>query len=249
VKKLGGYEAELVDILKKNLRAKGFTYAYLAKELGLSEASVKRVFAERTLTLSRFCAVCEIAGLSFAELARQLRTVTDSGYFSEEQEHELARDPKLFSYFYILMNGSPPARIVKEFEITAAESSRFLVKLDKLGLIELHPKDVVKPLVNRHVKWRPRGELMARYETKMREEFFASSFQDQGEQLRFVTGKLSPKSLARLERKIAQLLVDYDDLNEFDESVATPPHENVCLLVAYRPYTFSVIASLKKRAP
>ena len=43
----------LVDALKRALKGKGITYAAVAEGLGLSEASVKRMFSRRDFTLQR----------------------------------------------------------------------------------------------------------------------------------------------------------------------------------------------------
>lgn len=238
--------ADLVEALKKILKARGITYAELAQELGLSEATVKRTFAERSFTLDRVNQILDLLGITFYDLAKQLRPDQDSGYFTEDQEGELAADPKLFSFFYILVNGWSPERVPSEFEITAAEVSRFMLRLDRLRLIELKPKNAYKPLVSRHVKWRPGGALMARYQAKMKQEFFGKDFEGEGELLRFVAGKFTPRTVERLKRKVMQLLADFDDLDDESDSTAPPP-ENYCLLVAYRPYTLSVISGLKKR--
>ena len=40
----------LVDQLKRELKSRGITYAQLAKLIGMSEASVKRMFAQRMAT-------------------------------------------------------------------------------------------------------------------------------------------------------------------------------------------------------
>ena len=38
--------AQIISLLKRSLKTKGLTYRDLAKRVGLSEASIKRVFAE-----------------------------------------------------------------------------------------------------------------------------------------------------------------------------------------------------------
>jgi len=53
----------LVDTLKRILKGRGITYATVAAGLGLSEASVKRMFSRRDLTLQRLEDVCRIAGV------------------------------------------------------------------------------------------------------------------------------------------------------------------------------------------
>ncbi|MCY7313627.1 MAG: helix-turn-helix transcriptional regulator, partial [Pseudoxanthomonas sp.] len=51
---------ELIDALKRTLRAQGITYRDLALRLKLSEASVKRMFSQRAMTLQRLEQVCEV---------------------------------------------------------------------------------------------------------------------------------------------------------------------------------------------
>ena len=53
----------LIDVLKRELRKQGKTYRDIAGVLGLSEASVKRLFSERTFSLDRLDCICEMLGV------------------------------------------------------------------------------------------------------------------------------------------------------------------------------------------
>ena len=64
--------AALLEVLKRQLKARGVTYAQVARHLKLSEASVKRMFSQKEFTLSRIDAICEVAGIEFSDLARSL---------------------------------------------------------------------------------------------------------------------------------------------------------------------------------
>ena len=44
---------QLVEALKRVLKAQGLTYANLAERIGMSEASVKRMFSEQSIRLER----------------------------------------------------------------------------------------------------------------------------------------------------------------------------------------------------
>ena len=48
----------IVRELKRLLKARGVTYADLGRRIGLSEASVKRIFSRRTMTLGRLERIC-----------------------------------------------------------------------------------------------------------------------------------------------------------------------------------------------
>ena len=55
-------------VLKRSLRAAGLTYADVARHLELSEASVKRLFAQESLSLKRLERIATLAGSSIADL-------------------------------------------------------------------------------------------------------------------------------------------------------------------------------------
>ena len=78
----------IVQVLKRSLKTKGLTYKDIAKRVGLSEASVKRVFSAKTFTLQRLESVCAAIGMSMAELVRLASETHDSapGSLSLEQE-------------------------------------------------------------------------------------------------------------------------------------------------------------------
>ena len=73
----------LEDALKRALRAGGVTYADVARDLGLSEASVKRMFSRGAFTLERFEAVCRMVDLGITDLVR----------LQEEGEHRIFSAP------------------------------------------------------------------------------------------------------------------------------------------------------------
>jgi len=59
-----------VGALKSALRSRGMRYRDVAAGLGLSEASVKRLFAEETFSLRRFAEVCALIDMSVSAAPR-----------------------------------------------------------------------------------------------------------------------------------------------------------------------------------
>ena len=60
--------ADLVSVIKKELKAVQMTYADLAVALDMAESSVKRMLAKGDMPLSRIDAICRALKLDFAEL-------------------------------------------------------------------------------------------------------------------------------------------------------------------------------------
>ena len=87
---------DLVSALKAELRAAGVTYADLADALGMSESSVKRVFAKADMPLSRIDEMLRVLKMDFAELARKVADAQPlSRQLTDEQEAAVVADRKL----------------------------------------------------------------------------------------------------------------------------------------------------------
>ena len=96
---------ELIDALKRLLKGRGMTYAQLATKIDLSEASVKRMFSQQTMTLARLDEICEALGIGLTELVEHARPEHEPlSALSEEQEEELVSDPRLFLTLYLALN-------------------------------------------------------------------------------------------------------------------------------------------------
>src|SRR6187431_373018 len=62
----------LVEVIKRELKRSGITYAALARSLGMAESSVKRMFAKGDMPLARVDEICRVLKIEFAELAREV---------------------------------------------------------------------------------------------------------------------------------------------------------------------------------
>jgi len=170
---------QLTAALKQCLKAKGVTYADLAPALGLSEASVKRIFSKGDLTLARLETVCRQVEIDFYDLARLARgRDARAGALTAGQEQALARDPRLLTLLHLLLNDWTFRDIVAEYQLAEAELVRMLVRLDRLGVIELQPGNRVRLRCPKDLAWRPGGAVWATHERRVLEEFFGAGFDD-----------------------------------------------------------------------
>jgi hypothetical protein len=238
----------LVEALKQCLRARGMTYAMLARELRLSEASVKRLFSRGTFTLARVEEVLRVLDLDLVELARMARG-GDGGpaELSVEQETVLARDERLLSVFWLLLNGWRFGDIVEEFAITRTELTLALAKLERARLIDWDAGERVRLRVAKDFAWRAGGPVKKAYGLRVTAEFLRSRFAGPLEWLRFEARDLSPASAAMLRRRLERLVAEFGELAEVDSTLPARKREGVGLLLACRPWEFSVVNALKKR--
>jgi transcriptional regulator with XRE-family HTH domain len=239
---------QLLDALKRVLKSRRVTYSELARRIGLSEASVKRLFSQQTFTLSRLQQVLEALEMDFFELARLARGVGDAPQeMSEAQEQALASEPHLMGVFYLLFNDWQPTQILARYELSAAELTRLLAKLDRLQLIDLLPGNRAKLRVSRHLRLKPSGAIRAKHGQRTMSEFLAVEFDRHGGHFRFEFRDISPASFAVMQRKIDRLAAEFNELAELDSTLPPERRESIGLALGMRPWRIGQVTGLKER--
>jgi transcriptional regulator with XRE-family HTH domain len=235
--------------LKRGLRSRGITYAMLAKRISLSEPSVKRILSRGSLSLPRLERICEATGISMEELVRPVPGAHSepSSTLTAAQETALAADPQLLGCFYLLTNGHAPRDVAAELGADEKLLRRWLVKLDNLGLVELRARLGARLRVHAPISWREDGPIRRTYEHQVREEFMRSAFTAADESLHFRSAELSDASRQVLQRKLARLSADFNELAELDRHLSSREKRSVALMTACRPWVFSMFDGLRKR--
>ncbi len=237
-----------VEALKKSVRARGLTYAALARRLRLSEASVKRMFSRGTFTLARIEEVLAAVELDLYEVARMSRGAgTGAAELTHEQEAGLAKDERLLAVFWLLLNGWTFDEVVAAFSISRTELTVAFARLAKLKLIEWGPRERARLLVPRDFVWRAGGPAKKAYARRVMSEFLEARFDAPLELMRFETRELSPESAAILKHRVERLVAEFNEFAEADSAVPSGRRVGVALLAACRPWEFSAVNALKRR--
>jgi len=239
--------AALIDILKRELKARGVRYADLAKRLKLSEASVKRMFSRRVLTLDRLDEICACAGLDFSDLARALaRDEILVSQLTHEQEKEIVSDRKLFLVAVCVLNHVSFEQIVAKYDLTEAECVRLLMQLDRLKFIELMPGNRVRLLVSRTFAWLPDGPIQRFFNDQAHNEYFRSCFDQADEFMLVVNGMLSRQSSAAVVERLKRVAREFSGLHNDDVRLPLGQRSAMSVLVALRHWELDAFAALKR---
>jgi transcriptional regulator with XRE-family HTH domain len=241
------HTAALVEVLKRELKARQITYASLASQLRLSEASVKRMFSRRDFTLKRLDEICRYAQLEFSELARAVvRDETLITHLTPEQEKEIVSDRKLFLVAVCVLNHVTFDQIVETYDISSAEGVRLLSRLDHLKFIELLPGNRIKLLVSRTFAWLPDGPIQRFFNQQAHNEFFRSRFNRPDEFMLVVNGMLSKSSSADVVNRLKRITREFSDLHNDDSRLPLGERSAMTLLVAVRHWQLAAFAELRR---
>lgn len=233
----------LVNELKRVLREHRITYQDVATHLDLSEASVKRLFAERKFSLVRLEQVLELAQMEISDLVERLHTSRE--YVSQltpSQEQALVEDSQLLVIALLVLNRWSADEILATYDFSEQDLQKQLIRLDRLKMIELLPFNRYRLLTARNFTWHKDGPVQKLFAGQIQREFFDSAFAGPGERLRFVAGTLSPDSMIQLHREIDRLAARFDELVERDTKLPMQRRYGSSAVFALRPMEYSMFA-------
>lgn len=239
--------SELVDALKRLLKAQGLTYAALAAELGISEPTVKRMFSRRSLTLQRLQQICGVLHVGLAELAEEAqRGAPPLAELSAAQEQALVDDPALLLALYLVLNRWSQAEVLARYRFSEPEWTLLLTRLDRLGIIELQPGNRARTRTARNFRWRREGPMQRFFQQRLLPEYFDRGFEGEHDRLLLLSGMLSRASTLQLQRRLEEFAAEFDRLMAQDAGLPAAQREGLSLVLAQRPWSLSLFADLRR---
>ena len=239
--------ADLVTVLKKELKAAQMTYADLALALGMAESSVKRMLSRGDMPLSRVDAICRALKIDFADVARR---VADSqpllAQLTEAQEKAVVADKKLLLTAICVLSQWTLEQITGNYRLTQTECIKYFAQLDRIGIIELKVLNRYRLKLAKTFRWRPQGPVMHYFRDNALLDYFSGGFDGGGEGLLLVHGSISrslaPSFLERMQR-VAQ---DFAQQHQTDQKLGDKDREGYTLLLAMRSWEFGAFTALRR---
>ena len=227
----------LVATLKRTLKLHGLTYGDVAEGLGLSEASVKRTFAEQSFSLSRLEEICQMMGWGISDLVKAMEAERSQlNELTEPQEEELVSDTRLLLVAFLIVSGWSVVEIQSFYEFDEHQMVQYLARLDRLKLIDLLPNNRIKLLISTNFAWRKNGPIQRFFAQHMQAEFFKSHFDGTDESFLMLSGMLSHEASMRLMKKMDQLANLFNELIEEDKHRPLEERFGGGMILALRPW-------------
>lgn len=238
---------ELVDALKRLIKARGLTYAEVAGRIDISEASVKRWFSQADMTLEKLESICVAIGCDLQELLEFSRTEKPPvSELSEEQEEALVADPKLFLALYLAINRFSEEDVLSRYRFTKPEWTLLLTRLDRLGIVELQPMNKVRLRTARNFRWRSGGPIEQLFARQLLPEFFAQPFTGEDDKLVLLAGSVSDPTAGLMKQRLEDLAREFDLLLARDTSLPSKERVGVSLVLAMRPWRLKAFDKIRK---
>ena len=166
-------------------------------------------------------------------------------YLSLKQEEVLAKDARLLHFFLLLQEGWSVAKILQGYTITNLESTGFLIRLDKLKVIELLPRNRVRKILGGQLRFLKEGPIGKQLRSVAKSTFLESDFKTENEYLTFLSLRLTTTDVLKLKTQLLQLSKDLSIKSELRHA-----HNNtqeLGLIIGLRPWSAPFMQALRKR--
>lgn len=240
---------DLITVLKSELRRAGITYADLARELGMAESSIKRMFAKADMPLSRIDEVLAVLKMDFAELAREVALASPPRReLTPEQERAVVADPKLLLAAICTQSGWTLEQIVDTYTLSKPQAVACLLALDKLGFIELRVNNRYRLKIDKTFRWRPDGPVMQFFREHAVADYFEGGFDGSGEMLMLVHGQVSAAQAVQFNERLQRLAQDFAQQHLADQRLPAHGKQAYTVLIGMRSWLFAPFRALLRPA-
>lgn len=232
---------QVIALLKQQLKAVNKTYAQVADALALSEASVKRLFSEKNISLQRLEKIAQLAGLDMTDLFQLLdKSQQHISQLTQEQEQTIANDLELMLVALSVVNGYSYRDLLNHYNVSESLLIRKLAQLDKLKIIELLPNNLIRLKVAPNFHWLPNGPIQRFFQAKVEKDFFQSRFDRESEKLLVLNGVLTPESNKALQKLMVRWGKEFNELMQTDQAVEMDKRKGTTMVLALREWQYSL---------
>jgi transcriptional regulator with XRE-family HTH domain len=208
----------MMEVLRELLRQHGLRFSDAARRLGVTERTVTRWFSAdsvETAVLQRLCELVDIDFFALCEIAAK-RIENRPARHTLQQEQALAESPLLTYLFAQICKGWTAKELRDDIDIPEPVLIDHLIRLDKIGLIELLPGNEIRLKTSRDMVLIPNGPYARNLNRWLGETFRKPDVDEENSVWVCDFMKLTPGSRERLERKFRELMHEAQELSDSD---------------------------------
>ena len=239
---------QVITVLRAQLRAASITYKALAERIGMSESSVKRMFGQKDMALSRLAQICKAAGIPMEDVLRRAADAQPhADTLTPAQEKSLMANPRLLLVATCCLGHWTLDQVIETYNMSEPECIVLMAELDRLGLIELKPGNRYSLRVSNAFHWIADGPVQRYVREHVVGDYFGGRFDGPGETLMCLPARLSQASANELLQKIQQLAGELARLHQGDRRLDTNERDGFTLLLGFRSWEFAAFTALRRQ--
>lgn len=228
---------DLFNVLKQQIRAQGMTYKCLAEKLDLSEASVKRIFSQQDIQLSRLEDIARCIQFSLSDLFELVEQQKERiRNLTKTQENELISDKALLLVTICVLNYWTFDEILAYYNLNEHQLLRHCARLDQMKIIELQPGNRFKVIIDRDFHWLNDGPIQQFFQKNIQGDFLDSNFAKPEELYLVRNGMLSEADNLNFQKLLRKTANEFIRRCQETSNVPIEQRHGTALIIAMRPW-------------
>ena len=135
--------------------------------------------------------------------------------------------------------------MVELYKLDEAQCVRLLLRLERIGILEVHENNRIRLRIARTFSWIPEGPIM-RYVKSQLPDFFGYPFDQAGELMRMISIRLSRGAQVALLQQVEQIAREYSEQHNADARLPLSQRQPVSVLLAVRSWEPELFKALRR---
>jgi hypothetical protein len=123
-----------------------------------------------------------------------------------------------------------------------------LLRLDKLGIIELREHNRYRLRVSKMLRWQAHGPVMRYFRERVMRDYYAGDFHAEGETLLLVHGEIALSAAMAFNDKLERLVEDFARQHRADQKLPEERKLPFTLVLGMRRWWFEAFHDLRREA-
>jgi hypothetical protein len=162
------------------------------------------------------------------------------------QEKAVVADKKLLLMAICVLSQWTLEQITSHYRLTEAEAIRYLVQLDRLGIIELRPLNRYRLKLAKTFRWRPHGPVMHFFREHAVLDYFSGGFDKEAEALMLIHGSISKSLAPAFVERLQRVAQDFAQQHHTDQKLPPRHRDGYTLVLAMRSWDFGTFEQFRR---
>jgi hypothetical protein len=138
--------------------------------------------------------------------------------------------------------------MLASYRFSETELLQHLLRLDKLGIIELREHNRYRLRVSKMLRWQAHGPVMRYFRERVMRDYYAGDFHAEGETLLLVHGEIALSAAMAFNDKLERLVEDFARQHRADQKLPEERKLPFTLVLGMRRWWFEAFHDLRREA-
>ena len=163
-----------------------------------------------------------------------------------EQEQAVVADRRLLLVAICCMGQWSAEQIVATYRMDATECTGHLLRLDRLGIIELRPLNRYRLRVAKGFRWRAHGPVMDCFRSEVLQDCFAGGFDAEAKMLTVVHGQIGSGLANSFRERLMRIGEDFARQHVADQKLPPGQRRPYTMVIAMRSWLMAAFRDMKR---